>query len=95
MHVISVITYYHTTGVLRSHLCFYLKGIAHMDATTAPRKYKLRTGLTSDRLYTSMAIVPPLLSRSGLLEVRAVSKIYEPSLPSLCVCLSTLRLADV
>lgn len=50
-----------------------------MDATTAPRKYKLRTGLTSDRLYTSMAIVPPLLSRSGLLEVRAVRKINEPS----------------
>lgn len=47
-----------------------------MDATTAPRKYKLRTGLTSDRLYTSMAIVPPLLSRSGLLEVRAISTFY-------------------
>ena len=54
---------------LLTSLCIYLKGIAHMDATTAPRKYKLRTGLTSDRLYTSMAIVPPLLSRSGLLEV--------------------------
>lgn len=54
---------------LLTSLCIYLKGIAHMDATTAPRKYKLRTGLTSDRSYTSMAIVPPLLSRSGLLEV--------------------------
>jgi hypothetical protein len=54
---------------LLTSLYIYLKGIAHMDATTVPRKYKLRTGLTSDRLYTSMAIVPPLLSRSGLLEV--------------------------
>ena len=50
-----------------------------MDATTAPRKYKLRTGLTSDRLYTSMAIVPPLLSRSGLLEVRLMNRFDEPS----------------
>lgn len=64
-----------------------------MDATTAPRKYKLRTGLTSDRLYTSMAIVPPLLSRSGLLEVRAVSKFYELSL--FAPQLSALGLANV
>lgn len=34
-----------------------------------PRTYSLRTGLGPDRTYTSMAIVPPLLSRSGLLEI--------------------------
>jgi len=33
-------------------------------------RYRLETGLTQGESgYTSMAIVPPLLSRSGLLEV--------------------------
>ena len=40
-----------------------------MDSTQTLRKYKLRTGFSVDRPYTSMTIVPPLLSRSGLLEV--------------------------
>lgn len=34
-----------------------------------PRIYTLNTGLGIDRTYTSMALIPPLLSRSGLLEV--------------------------
>jgi len=48
---------------------FVAEGISSPDATVGPRKYKLRTGLTPERPYTAMAIVPPLLSRSGLLEV--------------------------
>ena len=34
-----------------------------------PRVYILRTGLGIERTYTSMTIIPPLLTRKGLLEV--------------------------
>jgi hypothetical protein len=44
------------------------QGLASNDAGI--RKYKLSTGLPLDKPYTAMAIVPPLQSRSGLLEVR-------------------------
>lgn len=40
-----------------------------MDLNVLPRKYSLTTGITAERMYTSMAIIPPLLSRSGLLEI--------------------------
>lgn len=45
------------------------EGLSSTDVTQSPRKYKLRTGLSPQKGYTAMAIVPPLLSRSGLLEV--------------------------
>ena len=54
---------------MHTHI-LHLKGTAHMDALNSTRKYKLRTGLSANIPHTSMAIVPPLLSRSGLLEVR-------------------------
>ena len=48
---------------------YVAEGLASPDPTSLPRRYKLRTSLTPDRPYTSMAIIPPLLSRSGLLEL--------------------------
>ena len=49
---------------------YVAEGLSVPDQTQVPRRYKLhKTGLSPERPYTSMAIVPPLLSRSGLLEV--------------------------
>ena len=48
---------------------FVAEGISSMGATILPRKYRMRTGLSVNKPYTSAAIFPPLLSRSGLLEV--------------------------
>lgn len=48
---------------------YVAEGLSTMDALTPPRKYKLRTGLNAERFYTSIAMLPPLLSRSGLLQV--------------------------
>eukprot|EP01041_Mallomonas_annulata_P005078 gene5078-10164_t len=48
---------------------FVAEGLSTPDESSAPRKYRLGTGLGLDNPYTSMAIIPPLLSRSGLLEV--------------------------
>ena len=48
---------------------FVAEGISSIDATMPPRKYRMRTGLSVSKPYTAVAIIPPLLSRSGLLEV--------------------------
>ena len=48
---------------------YWLQGLASNDSSSGIRKYKLRTPLSPERPYTAMAIIPPLLSRSGLLEV--------------------------
>lgn len=49
---------------------YVAEGLSVPDQTQVPRRYKLhKTGLSPERPYTAMAIVPPLLSRSGLLEV--------------------------
>ena len=48
---------------------YVVDGFTSHDVTQGPRRYKMRSGLTAERPYTSMAIVPPLLSRSGFLEV--------------------------
>lgn len=45
------------------------QGFSSIDGGANIRKFKLVTPLSADRPYTAMAIVPPLLSRSGLLEV--------------------------
>ena len=47
---------------------YVLEGLS-VDLAQSPRKYKIKTCLTKDRPYTSIATIPPLLSRSGLLEV--------------------------
>ena len=74
LYTSSLATFIFMTSYLLRVLMYphvlHLKGTAHMDALNSTRKYKLRTGLTANIPYTSMAIVPPLLSRSGLLEVR-------------------------
>lgn len=50
---------------------FVAEGLGALDV---PRKFTLNSGLLDPprppRTYTSMAIIPPLLARSGLLEVR-------------------------
>ena len=48
---------------------YVAEGLASPDQTQVPRRYKLNTSLSPDRPYTAMAIIPPLLSRSGLLEL--------------------------
>mmetsp|Transcript_15400 Transcript_15400/g.23213 ORF Transcript_15400/g.23213 Transcript_15400/m.23213 type:complete len:848 (-) Transcript_15400:170-2713(-) len=48
---------------------FVFEGLSTVDGELGSRKYTLRSGLTAQNPFTSMAIVPPLLSRSGLLEV--------------------------
>lgn len=45
------------------------QGIASNDSLSGLRKYTLATGLTPEKPYTSIAIVPPLQSRNGYLEV--------------------------
>jgi hypothetical protein len=46
------------------------EGLASSDVRRClPRVYKLDTFLGRDATYTAMAIVPPLLSKSGSLEV--------------------------
>ena len=62
---------YYFLGVFISYLnvLFLSQGLSSLDTASGIRKYKLRTSLGADRPYTAMAIVPPLLSRSGLLEV--------------------------
>jgi len=54
---------------------YVAEGIASIDLTTPPRVYVMKTGLTPERPYSSMAIVPPLLSRSGLLEVMLANQV--------------------
>jgi hypothetical protein len=50
--------------------CIAVEGISSPNPASIPRIYELTTGLHPDsNPYTSMTIVPPLLSRSGLLEV--------------------------
>ena len=50
--------------------CIVAEGIANPNPAANPRVYILETGLHPvSNPYTAMAIVPPLLSRSGLLEV--------------------------
>ncbi|KAJ1439405.1 Vps16, N-terminal region-domain-containing protein [Ochromonadaceae sp. CCMP2298] len=49
---------------------YVAEGLTVADlGSQGPRTYSLRTGLGRDRSYTSMAIVPPRLTRSGKLEV--------------------------
>lgn len=48
---------------------YVAEGFSSTDVLSNLRKYTLKTHLQIDRPYTAMAIVPPLLSRSGLLEV--------------------------
>jgi hypothetical protein len=48
---------------------FVADGVACMDATLAPRKYRMPSGLTANKPHTAAALIPPLLSRSGVLEV--------------------------
>jgi hypothetical protein len=56
--------------VVTANMQIYVaEGLSTMDVLTPPRKYKLHTGLNAERFYTSIAILPPLLSRSGLLQV--------------------------
>jgi hypothetical protein len=45
------------------------QGLVNVEGDSGSRKYTLNSGLSAKKPYTSMAIVPPLLSRSGLLEV--------------------------
>lgn len=48
---------------------YVAEGLSVPDHTQQPRRYKLKTSLSPERPYTAMAIVPPLLSRTGLLEL--------------------------
>lgn len=48
---------------------YVAEGLASIDSSLVPRRYKLRTTLTAERPHTAMTIVPPILSRSGLLEI--------------------------
>ncbi len=57
--------------VIASDMQLYVaEGITSIESTNQ-RKYTMRTGLTPDKPYSSMAIIPPLHSRSGLLEVNS------------------------
>eukprot|EP01038_Epipyxis_sp_PR26KG_P015328 gene15328-20658_t len=58
-------------AVITSNLLIHVaEGLSASEIfTKKPRTYILKTGLGRERFFTSMAIVPPLLSRSGLLEV--------------------------
>jgi hypothetical protein len=48
-----------------------------LDGDTALRKYTLESRVKKDNPYTAMAIVPPLMSRAGLLEVRLNDLAYK------------------
>jgi len=48
---------------------FVAEGLSSADGEAGFRKYTLVSGLSQRNPYTSMAIIPPLIARSGLLEV--------------------------
>jgi hypothetical protein len=52
-----------------AHLQGLSKENSGSGASSGPRKYSLRSGLSAERPYTAMTLVPPAWSRSGLLEV--------------------------
>jgi hypothetical protein len=48
---------------------FVAEGLSSAEGDAGFRKYTLVSGLSASNPYTSMAIIPPLIARSGLLEV--------------------------
>lgn len=48
----------------------FVQGLSSAEGDAGFRKYTLVSGLSVGNPYTSMAIIPPLIARSGLLEVR-------------------------
>jgi vacuolar protein sorting-associated protein 16 len=58
-------------AAMTSNACIKVaEGLASSDIRSSmPRVYKLETKLGRDETYTAMTLIPPLLSKSGLLEV--------------------------